>query len=566
VDAPSPTATEPHPGYVSAGGKRKFTLLAGLVGFLFFLVQAIIPFFLLMAMGRAMRGYEPTRSLWPHVENAVYWNGSLWYTEESLPRRMSPRQEATLQELSLDITERKPHTACSLFMEDPKLLAGSDRLWIISPEDVRYFREGQRTALIVRNRLGNITHPFLLEGRPAVLEERPGGMALTILHNRLWERGPLIHFGPENDVSSLVSRIRVVPCAGGIHLFMNFGSTLQYREGLPQGSGSDWSSWEPVARSSKDWSAACVEGQVAAFVVTQDTSHDALIEYRRNSAGWKRHQELALMTWGASIGVAPENSGTRMYLLAGMSQGSLGVMEVNDGKLEERGIYYRGEAESRLGSMMRLFLAAALAYAAAPIALACLLSGMMTHWRTSSFRSGDHQMELAGLWRRAMAEIVDTLIQGGPLAAGYLTIVWSLLKPNQTLGLPGSMRGLALILAGLAWAVLCLFLFSFLEGRWGWTPGKWILRIRVLGTDLRPCGFLRGLVRNLLRVVDGFFNFMVGLLVTALSENWQRVGDMAARTIVVRAGGSASRPGFNETLGPGAGALPEDAARGGLTP
>jgi hypothetical protein len=134
VDAPSPTATEPHPGYVSAGGKRKFTLLAGLVGFLFFLVQAIIPFFLLMAMERAMRGYEPARSLWPHVENAVYWNGSLWYTEESLPRRMSPRQEATLQELSLDITERKPHTACSLFMEDPKLLAGSDRLWIISQE------------------------------------------------------------------------------------------------------------------------------------------------------------------------------------------------------------------------------------------------------------------------------------------------------------------------------------------------------------------------------------------------------------------------------------------------
>jgi uncharacterized RDD family membrane protein YckC len=69
-----------------------------------------------------------------------------------------------------------------------------------------------------------------------------------------------------------------------------------------------------------------------------------------------------------------------------------------------------------------------------------------------------------------------------------------------------------------------------------------------------------------LRVVDGFFNFMVGLLVTALSENWQRVGDMAARTIVVRAGGSASRPGFNETPGPGAGALPEDAAGGGLTP
>ena len=28
-------------------------------------------------------------------------------------------------------------------------------------------------------------------------------------------------------------------------------------------------------------------------------------------------------------------------------------------------------------------------------------------------------------------------------------------------------------------------------------------------------------------------NFMVGIMVAALSENWQRVGDMAARTVVV---------------------------------
>jgi uncharacterized RDD family membrane protein YckC len=41
------------------------------------------------------------------------------------------------------------------------------------------------------------------------------------------------------------------------------------------------------------------------------------------------------------------------------------------------------------------------------------------------------------------------------------------------------------------------------------------------------------LVRNLLMFVDGFFNFMVGILVVALNEHWQRVGDMAARTVVV---------------------------------
>jgi hypothetical protein len=39
--------------------------------------------------------------------------------------------------------------------------------------------------------------------------------------------------------------------------------------------------------------------------------------------------------------------------------------------------------------------------------------------------------------------------------------------------------------------------------------------------------------RNLLTFVDGCFNFMVGALLVALTENWQRLGDLATRTIAV---------------------------------
>jgi uncharacterized RDD family membrane protein YckC len=75
--------------------------------------------------------------------------------------------------------------------------------------------------------------------------------------------------------------------------------------------------------------------------------------------------------------------------------------------------------------------------------------------------------------------------------------------------------------------------FSYFEGRFGKTPGKWLLGIRVLGTDLQPCGFWLALLRNLLTFADGFFNFLVGALLVALTESWQRLGDLAARTIVV---------------------------------
>ena len=76
------------------------------------------------------------------------------------------------------------------------------------------------------------------------------------------------------------------------------------------------------------------------------------------------------------------------------------------------------------------------------------------------------------------------------------------------------------------------------EGRYGITPGKWLLGLRTVRTTLRPCGFARGLVRNVLYYVD------LPLLLTPLpaavslmfSDHRQRLGDRVADTIVVRAG------------------------------
>jgi uncharacterized RDD family membrane protein YckC len=46
----------------------------------------------------------------------------------------------------------------------------------------------------------------------------------------------------------------------------------------------------------------------------------------------------------------------------------------------------------------------------------------------------------------------------------------------------------------------------------------------------------QAVVRNLLRVVDGLpFLYLVGIITIAASKRDQRVGDMAAGTIVVRA-------------------------------
>ena len=77
-----------------------------------------------------------------------------------------------------------------------------------------------------------------------------------------------------------------------------------------------------------------------------------------------------------------------------------------------------------------------------------------------------------------------------------------------------------------------------MEGRYGITPGKWLLGLRTVRTTLRPCGVARAIVRNV------FYCFDLPLLLTPLpaaislmfSDHRQRLGDRAADTIVVRAG------------------------------
>jgi uncharacterized RDD family membrane protein YckC len=83
-----------------------------------------------------------------------------------------------------------------------------------------------------------------------------------------------------------------------------------------------------------------------------------------------------------------------------------------------------------------------------------------------------------------------------------------------------------------------LFLIYYLgcEGYLGRTMGKQLLGIKVVreGTDEVP-GFASATVRTLLRPVDFLpFCYLVGFIVALSSSKRQRLGDMAARTLVIR--------------------------------
>jgi uncharacterized RDD family membrane protein YckC len=128
--------------------------------------------------------------------------------------------------------------------------------------------------------------------------------------------------------------------------------------------------------------------------------------------------------------------------------------------------------------------------------------------------------------RRVIAAIVDLLI----VSAGAAVV----LVAGDSLS--GDRQG-ALGAVILGWA---LYYFFALESGEGHTLGKRLMKLRVMRADGRPAGMREIGVRTILRVID---NYLVGLIVMlATGERRQRIGDLAAGTIVVDASRLVAAP------------------------
>src|SRR5690606_22902597 len=75
------------------------------------------------------------------------------------------------------------------------------------------------------------------------------------------------------------------------------------------------------------------------------------------------------------------------------------------------------------------------------------------------------------------------------------------------------------------------------EWRWnGQTPGKRMMKLRVIRDDGRPVTIWESIARNLLRIIDTMPGpmYSVGLITIFLSGKDQRIGDIFAGTVVIR--------------------------------
>jgi len=145
-----------------------------------------------------------------------------------------------------------------------------------------------------------------------------------------------------------------------------------------------------------------------------------------------------------------------------------------------------------------------------------------TRWSVETPDGIELPLTPAGPLPRAAAWLIDTLIRGGLIAALAWLLAWL------------DAIGLAIML--LAWFLINWWypvLFEVLNH--GATPGKRAARVKVLMADGTPVNWSASIVRNLVRQVDFLpLLYTTGLIAMLCNRRFQRLGDLAAGTLVVR--------------------------------
>jgi uncharacterized RDD family membrane protein YckC len=131
--------------------------------------------------------------------------------------------------------------------------------------------------------------------------------------------------------------------------------------------------------------------------------------------------------------------------------------------------------------------------------------------------------------RRVVASLIDGVVLG--IVAAVIKSVFGTATTSSGFNFTRLSTGGSFLLF-----VVVMLYYVLMEHYLGRTVGKLLTGVRVVdeATGERP-GFGSAIIRSLLRIIDGLFAYLVGFIIVVNSQRRRRLGDMAARTLVVRA-------------------------------
>lgn len=568
---------------LKAGYVLSFVVLTLVMSFLYSAAPWIVAF----AMSGPVDWNDVFRTAVPAVEHAVMWNDKLCVPQMELtffnPGAMGH---------SLVLVDLKTNESRTIKTRIPpgtlKLVPDGDVLWCLNGSNVYRVQGDAVTTTPTGTTLTSVESAFLYKGTLAVLEESltPGTIVGTSNYHLLvwtgsgWRDDGRVLLPVPIDVSDVDSaadseasnavigfngpvEIRVLNAQGKTHLFCSDGVTILTTDQIDIIPADTVSALAPENASTQvpNWTHVGSHGE---FEVGVDRDGVLVFEHdvkggigtmrtemavsRMVDGEWKRTRTLDQA--GFLIQSQIVSDGTTAWVV-GMGLGNkLVLWNLSDVNAPETKLpVMAGATFEKLSQRVQNFTW----WVGFPVVIlyGLLASWLMASCRSSRYEFGNATVELASMNRRLLAKLVDWMCLGLPI----MILQW------VTIGTPSDLQEwmldkfarldvtvirlfVLLMLAGLLYCLTVVVALGLMEGRWGISPGKWLLGIRVVRTTLRPCGFFRAVVREIMLLPDFMicFGWVPGAICVGMTVCWQRMGDLVGDTIVIRRPGHESVP------------------------
>ena len=146
------------------------------------------------------------------------------------------------------------------------------------------------------------------------------------------------------------------------------------------------------------------------------------------------------------------------------------------------------------------------------------------------------QFAVAGIGSRFVAQLLDFLIVFVSLVLELLFFAWvgANAPKNQSASLDTAGKWALAVLIFLNFAFVVGY-FALFEAYWhGQTPGKRVMKLRVIKDSGRQITFFEALARNTVRLIDYMPGlYLAGVITMLCNKQNKRLGDLAAGTLVV---------------------------------
>jgi len=484
------------------------------------------------------------------------------------------------------------------------VVSNGERLWFFDGTNRIHEFDGTKVVELQTKGLPNagdrMSWPFIYEKMPAFIDkDRKGNFRLRVLVDDAWQDkgqialpgkarswsvdeltghsvlAPLTSANAAGKASTWL-QLRVFAVNGQHHLFQTEGQytsgtggtqTLIYRNGfdfvvlssgdepvsalVPENAMADTTGWVLLDPQLANYPLHTLVSSNEVFLLTKGLEVWRQIRSDGNES-FAKFEPIAKVDAINCRGIALVSTADsrQVYAIARPIDDALEFYRLEDRQLQRLPFRIDGMSAPAQRWMARQFFEG-LAILSIGTLLLISLAASWTGTMTYSF--GHDSVVLASLVRRSMARCVDLFMIFGPLTLQSLFLFqfrFNASIPRVMMAWFEDRQQLMILIPAVVWLIPAWIAFVISTGIWGITPGKWLFGIRVVRTTLRPCGILQALLRELLLAVDvpQLLTAIPGVMCMIVTEKRQRIGDLAADTLVVvaakRCAGSRQCEGF----------------------